>query len=200
MAADVPDQRPESPLAAGRMPRRPTDRVEDAAAWLLTSAAFLVAIAAVLMGTSEAARGDERVRAEARDRVPLRVVLLEAALPAPAPDGYSLPQPVDVAARWTLPDGSERLAPVTTSVRAPAGSELTRWVDRLGRPVAAPRQVSSVLLDAVLRAVVVALCGGLAIVTTWRGVRRFTAARNAIRWERDWRRIEPRWSGRPPWR
>lgn len=181
------------------MPRRATDRVEDVVAWLLISLALLIGVVAVVVGTSAADAGNERARSEARERIPARVILLERADVLPAPDGMSLPAPVTVPARWVLPDGSERVAPVTTGLRNEAGAELTKWVDRSSRPVRAPVSPTTVLLEAVLSGVAVALTGWLVLTATWWGVRRWAGARNAARWARRWRDVEPHWSGRLPW-
>lgn len=183
----------------GRIPRRLTDRVEDAVAWLLISLALLTGVVAFVVGAAQATQGSERARLEARERVPVRVILLERADVTPSPDGMSLPVPVDVPARWILPDGSERVAPVATAVRNEAGAELRKWIDRSGRPVPAPSSTTTGLLEAVLAGVAITLAGWLTLLVTWWGVRRGTAARNAAGWAREWHAIEPSWTGRLPW-
>jgi hypothetical protein len=42
----------------------------------------------------------------------------------------------------------------------------------------------------------VALAGWAALGLAWLGLRALTSRRNARAWERDWARVEPRWSGR----
>lgn len=201
MPADQPDRRsrPAPPLSGARLPRRLTDRVEDAVAWLLSSAALLVGMVAVVVGMSVVRDGEVSARVEARERVQVRVVLLADADIAPAPDGYSVAQAVEVPGRWLLPDGSERVAPVRTDERAAAGTEVSRWVDRSLRPVPAPAGEGRALVDGILRAILVGLLGWAGVLLSWLGVRRWTAACNATGWAREWRRVEPTWSGRLPW-
>jgi hypothetical protein len=42
----------------------------------------------------------------------------------------------------------------------------------------------------------VALAGWAVLGLAWLGLRTLTSRRNALAWERDWERVEPRWSGR----
>lgn len=184
---------------ADRMPRRSSDRVEDAVAWLFSSLALLTVVVACVVGVTAAGTAAERARIEARERVPVRVILLEPAEVLPAADGTSLPTPIEVRARWILPDGSERTAPVTTAVRSEAGAELRKWVDTAGRPVSPPMSSTTGLLESVLAGVAIALGGWLTLLVTWWGLRGCTGARNAARWTREWRQVEPVWSGRLPW-
>ncbi|MGQ0576431.1 MAG: Rv1733c family protein [Pseudonocardia sp.] len=190
-------QHPPRPRIGDRIPRRPTDRVEDAAAWLLTSLALLAGLIATVSGWAGAAGGIARAETEQRERVPVRVVLLQAADVSPSLDG--LPVRVDVPGRWLLPDGTERVGPVGVGVRTPAGAEVTAWVDRAGRPAAAPGTTGVAGIVGALPAVLLVLATWPALVVAWWAVRRWTAARNSARWAREWARVEPRWSGRLPW-
>lgn len=199
MAADLPDRRfrPARPPAAGRIPRRVTDRVEDALAWLLTSIALLAVVAGVVAGVTIARDGAERARAEAQQRTQVQVVLLEAAEVVAAPDGFAEPVAVQVSARWLLPDGTQRVAPVSVGGSAAAGAVLTRWVDDAGNPAAAPSGSGAALLDGVLHGVLVVLLGWAGTGLSWWAVRRWAAVRNSAGWARGWRQVEPVWSGRP---
>jgi hypothetical protein len=180
------------------MPRRPTDRLEDAVAWVLATLALVTAVVAIGVGSAQRDAGAERARAEAAERTPVQIVLLERANVLPPVDGVSAPAPAQVPARWIEPDGSERIASFSTSVSRPAGTELTKWVDRDGRLVPPPSQVTTVTIGAVLTGAGIALAGWVALLGVWLLVRRWTGLRNAARWARDWRRVEPRWSGRLP--
>jgi hypothetical protein len=176
------------------MPRRPTDRLEDAVAWLVVSLALLVALAGVVVGATSASDGRERATAERHERVPVRVVLLEPAVVTPSTDG--LPVAVAVRGRWLLPRGQQRVAPIVTATSEPAGAALTGWVDRAGNPVPAPGDPSLAVVGGVLRGLLVLAVGWFLLALAWWRVRRWTAARNAQRWARGWARVEPAWSGR----
>jgi hypothetical protein len=180
------------------MPRRPTDRLEDVVAWVLATLALVTAVLAIGVGGAQHEAGAERARAETAERRPVRIVLLERANVLPAVDGASAPVPVQVPARWIEPNGTERVAAFTTSVSRPAGTELTKWVDRDGRLVPPPSKVSTVTVGAVLMGAGIALVGWVALLGVWLLVRRWTGVCNAARWAREWRRVEPRWSGRHP--
>jgi hypothetical protein len=180
------------------MPRRPTDRLEDVVAWVLATLALVTAVVAIGVGGAQREAGAERARAEATERTPVRIVLLERANVLPPVDGASAPVPVQVPARWIDRDGAERVAAFTTTVSRAAGTELTKWVDRDGRLVPPPSQVATVTVGAVLTAVGIAVGGWVALLCVWLLVRRWTGVRNAARWAREWRRVEPRWSGRIP--
>jgi hypothetical protein len=181
----------------GRLPRRRTDRVEDVAAVVLASVAIVMGLVAFWVGRAGQTAQMERAVAEAAERVPVRVVLLAPAEVLPAVDGVGTPIPVQVPARWTAPDGSERLGVVTVGFRSPAGTELPKWVDRrTGGIVAPPVPAAGAGWVGVLGGLGVALVGWLVLGCAWWGVLRWTGVRNDAAWAREWADIEPRWSGR----
>jgi ABC-type Fe3+ transport system permease subunit len=59
------------PSRTGRLPRRVTDRVEDAAAWALTATALLVLLGAVLGGVGGYGGAVDRARTAAHERTPV---------------------------------------------------------------------------------------------------------------------------------
>ena len=66
------------PSRTGRLPRRSTDRVEDAAAWVLTAAALFVLLGAVLGGVGVYGGAVDRVRTAAQERTSVAAVLVDA--------------------------------------------------------------------------------------------------------------------------
>jgi hypothetical protein len=167
-------------------------------AWVLVTLALVTTVVAIGVGGAQREAGTARAKAEAAERTPVRIVLLERATVLPPLDGASAPVPVQVPARWIGPDGDERVAAFTTSISRPAGTELTKWVDRDGRLVPPPAQATTVAVGAMLTGAGITLGGWMALLCVWLLVRRWTGARNAAWWAREWRRVEPRWSGRLP--
>jgi hypothetical protein len=175
-------------------PRRRTDVVEDALAWLLGSLALLTALAAAVAGLGVHGDAMERARTEGAERTAVRAVLVADA-ELVARDIRWAPA-VRVAARWNGPDGTEHTGPVVVTGPAAAGSQVTVWIDRDSRPTAAPMTPGGALAAAVVSGGLVAAAGGTVLWWAWVAVRRFAAARNAATWDREWARVEPRWSGR----
>jgi Na+/H+-translocating membrane pyrophosphatase len=52
------------------------------------------------------------------------------------------------------------------------------------------------VLSAITVALGVILLGGVLLGLVWSGVRSAVTAHNHAAWAREWRRIEPQWSGR----
>ncbi len=173
------------------LPRRMTDRVEDAAAWVLSAAMLLVAMAAVVVGLSVHGGEAARARAESTDRVPATAVLTAD---APISADYSAGNiRVPVPAAWTDPAGRRHTGWVDAPAGTAAGTERPVWLDRSGDVVPAPTSGTQVVFAAVATAVLVLTGGGLLLGSTWLAVRRLTAARNAAEWAREWARVEPEW-------
>lgn len=182
----------------GRLPRRRVDRVADLASWALTCVALLVAVTGLAAGRGAYADTAERLRAAAVERTPVRAVLLADAVPVPAPDAAGHSAPVATPAVWT--DEAGRAHEVVVQVRGYrlAGEEVGAWIDGAGRAVGPPAGVRAALVAAGTAAAAVLLIGWGLLGLAWLGVRRWTAARNAEYWEREWARVEPEWSGRSP--
>ena len=170
-----------------RIRARATDRVEDAVAWLLAALALSTVLLAFAVGGAGYAAAQDRARAEAAERVAVRAVLGEPAT------GYG---PQQLPARWTGPDGIAVTGRVPVRDQRPAGAEVRVWLDRAGHVTDPPMPESAAAVVGWIRGLLVALCGWALLGLAWVGVRRTVAARNAAAWARDWRRVEPSWSGR----
>jgi hypothetical protein len=84
--------------------------------------------------------------------------------------------------------------PVTGSL--PAGTSVRVEVDGNGRVGVEPPSRGDAVFSAVAAGVAVTLGGALLLVFTWMGIRAAVLATNCSAWEREWRLVEPRWSGR----
>jgi hypothetical protein len=171
--------------------RRRTDRVEDAAAWLLTAAGLVLVVVAGMLGAATYAERAEQIRHQAA-RIPATAVLLE---PAPLLTGhYTGVRPVvPVAAQWSAPDGSPRSGSVPAISGSTAGVEVLIWIDRDGHSVAPPSTPLDAVTAGLGSAVALLVLGEAALVAGWAALRRVIMARNLRRWEREWTRIGPDW-------
>lgn len=179
------------PSGAAGLPRRVTDRVEDAAAWALTAVALFVVLGAVLGGVGVYSGAVEQAGVAARERTPVDAVL------ADAPVMYGTAgAPALRSARYVDSAGAEHEIVVTVAGRLPAGVTVRAWLDRAGRVVDPPlTRVEAVVLGA-SAAVGIVIVGGLVLAATWVGLRRWLDGRNAAAWDREWALAEPEWSGR----
>ncbi|NMH99277.1 hypothetical protein [Pseudonocardia acidicola] len=189
-----PDRR--RPSARGRLPRRRTDRWEDAIAWLLTSLALLTVLLAIVTGVSLRADGMDRVRAQAAERTAVSAVLLEDAKAVYGVDGGPAPVSLRVPARWVGPDGVEHTGRILVSGPRPAGAVVTAWLDRHGAVVSAPGTSADATIIGIAGGVGVLAGGWLLLSAAWAAARRWIENRNATAWAADWALVEPEWSGR----
>ena len=177
--------------------RRGTDRIEDAAAWLLTVAGMAVLIVAWMLGVSAYAQGTERVRSERADRAQATAVLLQEAPQLTGEHGMTDPF-VRLPAQWTDSAGRQHEGEVTVRSSRPAGTQVRVWIDLDGQLAPPPADRLTAVLDGALTAIVVVTLGGGLIVSAWIGLRRAIFAHNARNWEREWARIGPEWNPRQP--
>jgi hypothetical protein len=85
---------------------------------------------------------------------------------------------------------------VSVSGRLPAGTPVRVEVDGDGNVGVEPPTRGDAVFSAVTAAVAVALGGATLLGGAWAGARSAVAACNHAAWEREWRLVEPRWSGR----
>lgn len=176
-----------------RLPRRATDRVEDAVAWLLTAAGLVLVIVAVMMGV---AAHSQQAEAAGMASWQTRAVLLEDAEIVSA-DELGRPLPMRVPARWTDRSGVEHTSHIQVKTTAAAGTEVDVWLYADGRVLTTPLGREIAVAAGILSAAVLLISGGVVLGAAWHGVRRLTAACNDRRWEQEWVRVGPEWSGRP---
>lgn len=179
---------------AGKMPRRATDIVEIAVAWVLGSAVLVLVVAAVMAAVFTYGHVAERAGTEAAEPTAATAVLLEPAPVVAVESGYQ--PPVATAARWTGPDGSSRTGLVPVQGPAPAGTEVPVWLDADGAVVDPPVTMLDAIMAAFFTGFGVMVGGTSLLVLGWLLVRRVTSRANDRRWEREWAAVGPLWSGR----
>jgi hypothetical protein len=189
------------------MPRRATDRVEDVAAWAFTAMALLLVVVAAGVGGDVHRDGVARAATESqqRHRVPAEVLAEERSEEHPTGNRFR-----SVPARWAGPDGVPVTGRVTLDPALPVGrtgvppraasaapgQQVTIWVDGSGQPTRPPATAEQASQAGVVAAVVMVLLGLIVLSGGWIGVRALVARSNDRRWERDWARVGPLWSGR----
>ena len=182
------------PPPLGRLPLRRTDRVEDAAAWLLAAIALFVLLLAIWGGAGVYADALDQSRHEHGQRTQVDAVLLED-----PQRGYREADSQDVAWRsvqFVDTSGSEHVADVPLAAVQPAGDTVRLWVDRNDRVVPAPlTQTDAVVIGAMAGLGITAL-GVAVLASLWCGLRRLLDIRNSVAWDREWAQVEPVWSGR----
>jgi hypothetical protein len=183
----------------GRLPRRPVDRIEDLVLWMLITLGLLTAVLAASVAARRYDEGMHRVDLETRERTQVEAVLLEPAEQLLIMDdrGRTVQvAPTSVPVRYTAPDGAERRATAMVTGRRPAGAVVPVWVDRTGAIVGAPARGIDAIRSAALSATVVLAVGAVVLGGIGAGVRIVTRRWAMRRWECEWERVEPRWSGR----
>jgi hypothetical protein len=182
------------PPGGGRLPRRCTDRVEDGAAWMLMAVGLFVLALSVLAGVRTGAETAERGRAAVEERAQVEAVVLNvAAVPDGEPDADSM----DVATvRYTDRAGRIREDVLWMTVQPSAGTTVQVWVDRAGALAPAPLGDLDPVVIGALVGLGAAGTGALLLISTWLAVRGFLDQRNAAAWAREWKKVEPEWTGR----
>ena len=178
------------PTTAG-LPRRVTDRVEDAVAWVLLACALFVVAGGVFTGMAVCAATVERARAEAAERTRTTAVLVQDVPTVPVANPTTGRMPV--AATWHDALGGVHTGVVEAGMGLAAGAAVPVWVDRSGAVVAAPVSADDAGPIGLLACIVVVVAGGAVLAGLWWVVRRAAVVRNAATWEREWARVGPAW-------
>jgi hypothetical protein len=179
------------------LPRRRTDRVEDAVAVLLCGVGVVVLVVAAVLGVMAHGSVTARAASEGAERAAVQATVTEVLAVRSASDDVS-PGSRKVLAVWRAPDGGPRSGPVTAPIAAVPGARVPVWTDRSGEVVRAPVSAKAAGLVGGTVGVLAALLGGLLLYAGWRLVRLATGRRNAEAWGRGWAEVEPTWSGRTP--
>jgi len=102
-------------ISTRRIPRRGTDWLEDAAAWVLISLGLIGAALSIIAGMQVHGSLLERAQLESSARTPVRAVLLQDAPVIPSADDQENGPMVQVPVRWVDTDGTERVDEATVS-------------------------------------------------------------------------------------
>ena len=170
--------------------RRLTDRVLTLTGWVVTALGVLTLVCAGMAAASAYRGGLDRIERDAAGRTTVVGTLLDDATPVVGEP----PRPVRV--EYVDQQGRPHVGQVSVNGRLVAGTPVRIEVDGDGRVGVAPPTHGDAVFSAVTTAVGVTVLGAFVLVMAWFGVRRAVAARNHLAWEREWRQVEPRWSGR----
>ena len=179
------------------LPRRVTDRIAAAAAWVLASLAVLTAVIAVV--TAARLYGDEmrQARLDVAERTSVQAVLIEPTTTRTplARIGRAAPRTVvSVPVRYTSPDQVDHVAVVRVRGPLAAGSRVPVWLDRSGR--SSRHRPDPAARSAAQRAAHWGCSRPGRPSSVRRGPRGPPPWAAAARWEKEWAQFEPRWSGR----
>jgi hypothetical protein len=185
MSDRIPDRPiPDLPL------RRRTDRLQCAAGWLIIVAAVCMLVVAAVLAASAYRDGLDRMARDAATRTTVVGILLDDA----GPVGAGPSRPVRVS--YIDPEGRAHVGQVPVTGRLLAGTSVRVEVDGDGRVGVEPPSHGDAVLSAATVAIGVTLLGGVLLGFAWCGIRSAVTAHNHAAWAREWRRIEPQWSGR----
>lgn len=188
MRADLPRRH------AGPRPRRRTDRIGDAAAWLLSIAVLAVLLTAVAGGWAVYRDIAERGERDAARLTEVPAVLLRAAPNTGAQHGPA--STGLVPARYLDQYGAERDGDVYVGGTKPAGATVTAWLDETGAHVREPATRAAAIVTGTLAGLGIVAAGAVVLGVLWAGVRHALWRIDATDWEREWALVEPEWSGR----
>ena len=185
----MPQRIPDRPTS-DRLPRRRSERVQCAIGWMLLIAGLVTVVVAAFTAASAYRSGLERMKADAAARTTVVGVLLDDA--PPISSGPSRPTRVSYVDQV----GRAQVGQVPVTGNLTAGTPVRVAVDGTGRVGVEPPSRGDAVFSAVAAATAVTLGGILLLVFAWMGIRAAVLATNCSGWEREWRLVEPRWSGR----
>jgi hypothetical protein len=170
--------------------RRRTDRFQSVVGWVLIAAALCTLAGAGVAAVSAYDGGLARIKHDAATRETVVAVLLDdATAVASGPT-----RPVRIS--YVDQAGRPQIGQVPIAGRLLAGTPVRVEVDGDGRVDVPPPTRGDAVLAAAAAAIGVSLLGGILLGLTWFGVRCAVTARNHAAWAREWRWVEPQWSGR----
>lgn len=188
---------PGSPQRPGRLPRRPSDRIQaflDAViALLLIAGLATVPLTAGTAAYSFQARLSRTQSAE-RHQVTARLTTDARGVPQRASAGGSDRQSALVS--WTDDSGRTVTGRANVPTSARKGSEVRIWVDRAGSVTDPPVARESAMATALLTGFLTAFALTGAALGTRRVLIVALDHRRYRQWEAEWQQIEPTWTGR----
>jgi hypothetical protein len=124
------------------------------------------------------------------------VLLTDAAVPFTDLPEQGVAGQATAVARWQLPSGQQRTAPLWVNADRHAGDQMPIWIDHDGNRVDPPATPRSMIADAVAYGIAVLAGGWVLLGLLWWAVRHALARINAAWWDLDWARTGPGWSRR----
>jgi hypothetical protein len=162
---------------------RPVDRLEG---WCTLALAMLALVAAPLVAW-QVSMAMSAQHAEVRP-VPAEAVLTSDAPAVTAGAAVAWVPRVQAPAAWTAPDGSRRTGDVVVGAGTPAGTRVAVELDTRGRLIQPGSRTDPAAVGC---AAGLACAAGLGCA--WLVLRLVTDRHRMARWQRGWRRVEPRW-------
>ncbi|MGH4025868.1 MAG: Rv1733c family protein [Pseudonocardiaceae bacterium] len=176
---------------------RSTDRVEAGVVAVLALLALVVVPLAATVALGVYQRGLDEATATAAQPTKVTAVLVEDAVPRPAPSADRAFAPaVSALAQWELPNGQRGRGQLQVGADQRAGDQVPIWVDGAGQRTDAPTTRGDALVSALVVAADVVVLGWLLLGLVWWAASRVLGWINAARWDADWARTGPGWSHR----
>jgi hypothetical protein len=182
-------------LGFGRNPlRRRVDRIEAAFLLVAIAVALLVIPAAAALGTAVHDHADRSAAAERASvhQVPART--LEGT--ADAVPSTPVLTTTSVRIRWQDSSGSSHEGQADVLLGTPVNARVLIWINQAGAMTGAPPTPGDSEALGTAIALFLPLLAWPAIFAAFRLVRRPLDRRRADEWDREWRRVSPRWTGR----
>ena len=173
-----------------RLPRRRSECIQCAIGWTILFAGVLTFVAAFMVSSWAYQAGLDRIAHDAAARTTVVGVLLDDA--PPVGSGPSRPTRVS----YVDQTGRTQVGQIAVTGNLEVGTPVRVEVDGSGRVGVEPPSRGDAVFSAVAAATAVVLGGVLLLVFLWLGVRALVLSRNCSAWEREWRLVEPQWSGR----
>jgi hypothetical protein len=175
----------------GNLLRRPVDRKEGRViAGLLVIFLITSPLVALLSAHLSYAASARQMHAQRSWREVTATLVQNATDSATTTGGAWAPV---AEARWTAPDGHQRLGAIAVDGSARAGQHITMWVDGAGQPTMSPvPRIGAVLSAVTVGLAMPAFLALLLILAGW--IVRLTLNRRRLAdWESEWNAVEPRW-------
>jgi hypothetical protein len=177
--------------------RRTTDRIEAAVTVTVTVLAVLV----VLLATITAMRICHRdlihaAATAARETSVTAVLLSNAELQGETSAEQGRTTGTSALARWSLPNGQQRVASLWVGANLHAGDRVSIWIDQHGNRTDPPETPAFVIANAAVLGVDVVIGGWVVLGALWWIVCRLLSRINMARWDVQWARTEPGWNRR----
>jgi len=102
----------------------------------------------------------------------------------------------DTTVTWTYPAGQTHRILLATPRAQVRGDTIQVWVNDSGEMVTPPRSHGAIQVDALWTDATSLLAEALLAAAAVAGVRGVLDRRAQRAWEREWERVEPRWTGR----
>lgn len=177
--------------------RRTTDRIEAAVTVTVTVVAVLVVLLATITAMRICHRDLIHAAATAAGETSVTAVLLtNAELQYGTSAEQGLTNGTTALARWQLPHGQQRVAPLWVGANLHAGDRMTIWIDQRGNRTDPPETPGFIIANAAVLGVDVVIGGWVVLGALWWIVCRVLSRINMARWDVQWARTEPGWNRR----